>query len=161
MSNVTVQGKRDSDRTTVEEIRVTDSGYPIVQASSGSQWSYGTWPSNYYLTGSASTTTQTDNAVVYTSGDVSSYNIHVIENTSATDPVDVYISIDGTNFLASASAVRLHDATTSGTYVVTIPAGDVGILDGNGSGIKVKKIKVLKDGATAENPSIRYAHGVI
>lgn len=96
-----------------------------------------------------------DNTVVYQSDDVSIYNYHAIENTSTTDPVDVYVSLDGTNYAtAAASAVLQDDVTTGGGIaVITIPVGKVGVVSG-----RYKKIKVLKDGATAETPSARIAH---
>lgn len=108
-----------------------------------------------YINNSATGGAQTDNTIVYTSSDISIYNQHVIENTSATDPVDVYVSLDGTNYLALAASVSLHDDVTTGggIKVVTIPAGKAGILEGVYS-----TIQVLKDGITAETPSIRYSH---
>ena len=110
-----------------------------------------------YINNSATGGAQTDNTVIYTSADISIYNQHVIENTSATDPVDVYVSLDGTNYLALASSVLLHDDVTTGggIKVVTIPAGKAGILDGVYS-----TIQVLKDGITSETPSIRYSHSI-
>lgn len=131
------------------------SGNAHVKTSSDSVWSYGTFPQYVNLKGSSSGATTTDNTVIYTSGDISAYNIHNFVNTSATDPMDVYVSDDGTNYLLTPSAVRLHDATATGTFVLTIPAGDMGTLEG-----KFTRIRVLKDGATAETPALRYFHGV-
>lgn len=95
-----------------------------------------------------------DNAVIYQSGDVSMYNYHTIEVTG-TDAADVFVSVDGTNFVGPVG-VRLHDDLTTGggIDVITIPTGDIGILRG-----KYKAIKVQQDGATDAN--CRGAHGVI
>lgn len=132
-------------------------GSANVTTQATSVWSYGPWPQHTRFPASGATaatgTTQTDNTVVYTSGDISSYNYHTITNTSATDDVDVFVSDDGVNFNGSAAGVTLHDST--GAMVVSIPAGKIGILEG-----KFFALKVQKNGVTAETPSIRYAHSV-
>lgn len=132
-------------------------GAAIVVTSSDSEWSYGNWPQTQYLSGSASSATQTDNTVIYEITDARMYSSHLFENTSATDDVDVYVSLDGSNYNANPAAVQLlNDVTTGGgVRVLTIPAGSVAELDGSFYGIRV-----LKNGATAENPSIRYSHTV-
>lgn len=96
-------------------------------------------------------TTGGDNAVVYTSDDVSWANYHVIE--SITTAHDVEASIDGTNF----TLVYTYDTAnvSDAVLAITIPAGEFGILKG-----KFKKIRVLQDGAGAAS-SIRVLHGVI
>ena len=104
---------------------------------------------------SASGGATADNTVIYTSGEIWAYNCHYIENTSATDPCDVYVSFDGTNYCAAAvAAEKLNDVTTGGgVKVITIPKGTIGRIVG-----RFVKLKVLKDGATVETPSIRYMH---
>lgn len=135
------------------QIGVND-GSAQTESTNTSSW---VWPNTLYPNGTASGATQTDNTVIYTSADVTPYNYHIIENTSTTDPIDVYVSVDGTNYAALAASVTLHDDVTTGggIKVVSIPAGKIGILTG-----KYKRIRVLKNGATAETPSIRYAHTV-
>ena len=110
-------------------------------------------PSEKYLefTGTAGAA---DNAVIYTSPDVSAYNYHTIAVTG-TNAADVEVSLDGTNWIGPV-AVRLHDDVTTGggIDVVSIPTGDFGILKG-----KFKNIRVLQNGATDANAY--GAHGVI
>jgi len=97
----------------------------------------------------AASTTGGDNAVVYTSGDVSMFNYHVIE--SITTAHDVEASIDGTNFVLVYTEDTQNVANT--VMAITIPAGEFGILKG-----KFKKIRVLQDGAGAAS-SVRVLHG--
>lgn len=132
---------------TYTQISASGAAYTNQQ---GGVWDYGTWPSSYYLpvTGAAGTN---DNDIVYTSGDVSTYNTHYIECTAGT--VDIQVSLDGTNFNNTQAAVLLHDDVTTGggVKILTIASGKVGILKG-----KFKKIKVLQNGATASNARIAH-----
>lgn len=106
---------------------------------------YGDYPQYLHLPflGAAGTN---DNDVVYTSGDISSYNYHVIECTAGT--VDVQISVDGTNWNTTQVAVQLLDDVTTGGGIksLTIASGKVGIISG-----KVKAMRILQNGATASN----------
>lgn len=86
-----------------------------------------------------------DNDVVYTSRDVSDYNLHVIECTDGT--VDIDISTDGTNF-TSAVAVRNVKGANSTTFVVDAIAASVPVVELRG---RFKTIRVLQKGATASN----------
>lgn len=128
-------------------IQVADngSGYTSVQADYR-----GVYPASYYLnfTGSAGTN---DNDVVYTSNDISMYNVHYIEGTAGT--VDIQVSVDGTNFNTTQAAVLLHDDVTTGggVNVLTIASGKIGVLRG-----KYKKLRILQNGATGSNA--RGAH---
>jgi len=137
----------------------TTTGKPVLQASTDNAAHVkgytvsdyrGLYPASYYqdFTGAAGTN---DNDVVYTSGDVSSYNQHVIEATAGT--VDIQVSVDGTNWNTTPAAVLLHDDVTTGGGVLSasIASGKVGILKG-----KYKKIRLLQNGATASNA--RGAH---
>jgi len=111
------------------------------------------FPEQWYLpfTGVAGVN---DNDVVYTSTDVSMYNVHIIEATAGT--VDIQVSVDGTNFNALQAAVLLHDDVTTGggVKVLTMASGKIGILTG-----KYNAIRVLQNGATASNA--RGGHGVM
>lgn len=107
----------------------------------------GVYPASYYLefTGAAG---GADNAVIYTSGDVSMYNTHYVQATAGT--VDVDVTLDGTNWIA-AVAGRSLVATASTTHVVDAASGVCLEIKG-----KFKKIRVLQKGATASNA--RGAH---
>ena len=128
------------------------SGAAHVESQGGSTWAYGNFPATWYLD-LLGTVGVNDNDVVYTSPDVSAYNVHIIECTAGT--VDIQVSVDGTNFNTTHAAVLLHDDVTlaGGVFVVTIASGKVGILRG-----KYRKIKILQNGATASNA--RGGHGV-
>lgn len=86
-----------------------------------------------------------DNDVVYTSRDISDYNLHVIECTTGT--VDIDISTDGTNF-TSAVAVRNVKSANSTTFVMDAIAASVPVVELRG---RFKAIRVLQKGATASN----------
>ena len=130
------------------------SGGAHAVLQSGSTWAYGSWPQSQTLNGSASqAATTTDNTQIYENTDSRAYGYHLIENTSSTDGVTVQVSVDGSNYSGDV-AVKLHDATAETTHVVSIPAGDFGVLTG-----KFYSIRVLKDGTTNEAPSCRYLHG--
>jgi hypothetical protein len=98
-----------------------------------------------------------DNAVLYTSTDISFFNYHIIENfATSTAAIDVYVSLDGTNFNATAVGVQLaDDVSAGGTNVITIPIGKIGILHKPAG--KVVKIQCLQDGAGAADG--RILHG--
>lgn len=93
------------------------------------------------FTGAAGTN---DNDIIYTSGDVSTFNEITIECTAGT--IDLEVSLDGTNFNATPPAVLLADATAVGTYSLTIANGKIGILR-----MHVKKFRIRQNGATAAN----------
>ena len=95
-----------------------------------------------------------DNAVVYTSPDVSGYNYHTIAATG-TDAVDVEVSLDNTTWIGPVS-VRLGDDVTTGggVDVVSIPTAKYGVLRG-----KFRSIRVLQNGATDANAY--GAHGTV
>jgi hypothetical protein len=95
-----------------------------------------------------------DNALIYTSGDVSAYNIHYIF-VSGTNSADVEVSFDGTNYSSAVSVLLADDVTTGGGIkAITIPTGKVGILEG-----KFKNIRVRQDGVTDADAT--GAHGVV
>lgn len=117
----------------------------------------GPYPATWYLASAATVAASaTDNVVIYKSNDVSSYNTFTVENLAVTDPVDIYVSLDGTNFSTAAASITLLDDVTTGGGIkaIDIPVGKIGVLRG-----KFKGIKVLRKGTTNEAQSIRYAHG--
>jgi len=106
------------------------------------------FPEQWYVQIDASTAADaTDNTVIYTSGDVSMYNYHTIECVSATDPVTVQVSIDGTSWSGDF-------AITGVTATPSIATGEFGVLAG-----KFQKIRVLKNGTTNEVNAARISHG--
>jgi len=127
-------------------------GAAHVQSQAGSVWAYGNYPATWYLpwTGTAGAA---DNAVIYTSPDVTTYNYHTF-TVSGTNSADVYVSHDGVTY--DLMAVTLTDDVTTGggVKVVTIPTGKTGFFKG-----KFKYIQVLQDGATDAN--CLGAHSVI
>lgn len=149
------QGTYEYKGGTLDWVQTHDAtGAALVSPNNSSSW---IWPNLLYPNGPASGLTQTINALVYESANVTPYGCHKIHNTSATDPVAVYVSLNGTDYATLPAAVTLHDDVTTGggLMVVSIPAGKVGILKG-----VYNKIKVLKAAGTVETPSIRYAHSV-
>lgn len=99
-----------------------------------------------------------DNAVIYTSVDVSGYNYHTIENRSG-NSVDVQVTTDGTfNASQPSAAVLLTDDVTTGggVLVLAIPTNKTGVLRG-----KFKNIQVSQVGAgTITAGTVVGAHGV-
>jgi hypothetical protein len=130
------------------EGQVTDGAIHVREASS----IYGNYPATWYLawTGTAGAA---DNAVIYTSPDVSMYNYHTF-TASGTSGCDVEVSHDGTTW--DVVAVTLTDDVTTGggIKVITIPTGKSAFLPG-----KWKYIRVLEDGPTDAN--CLGAHSVI
>ena len=93
-----------------------------------------------------------DNAVIYTSGDVTDYDVHYIECTAGTVSWDV--SLDGTNWIADCAGSSLK-ATASATWVVTVAATNAVRVPG-----VFAKIRVLQSGGTASNARIVHARAV-
>ena len=114
---------------------------------------YGAPPETWYLPWTG-TNGAADNAVIYTSPNVSRYNYHTIK-VSGTNSADVQVTLDGTNW-TTAVAVELADNVTTGggVKVLSIPTGKVGVLRG-----KFRGIRVLQDGTT--NANATGAHSVI
>ena len=133
-------------------------GAAHVVSTSESLLAYGNYPQYQYESGTSTTAVDaTDNLEIYESPIVTDFNYHLIHNTTSADPVDVYVSVDGTTYAALAATVLLHDDVTTGggVKVIEIPAGKVGILEG-----KYARIKVLKKGTTNEANSVIYAYTV-
>ena len=110
----------------------------------------GAYPETWYLEWSGQAGTS-DNDVVYTSPDVSGYNVHYVQATAGT--IDIDVTLDGTNWIAAVAAVSLV-TTTPATRVVEAASGVCLELRG-----KFRRIRVLQKGATASNA--RGAHGVV
>ena len=99
-----------------------------------------------------------DNAVLYTSPDVSKFNYHIFDNRSG-ETVDIWVSVDGTNYAQTAASVRLIDDVTAGTSgpinVIDIATTKTGILRG-----KFRNIRVIQKGAGSPAAGeIVIAHG--
>lgn len=134
---------------------------PLLVDSTGKTWVgndfRGNYPETWYLdiTGLAGAA---DNAVLYTSSDVSAYNYHIIENESGV-AIDVFVSVDGTNFSTAPASVELIDDVTTGggIRVISIADNKVGVLKG-----KFKKIRIDQAAAgSVAAGSVRGGHGVI
>ena len=105
---------------------------------------------NFLLkTGAAGTD---DNDVIYTSADVTAFDVHYIECTVGTVSWDV--SFDGTNWIGDCVGSSIK-ATAAGTWVNTAAAGDAVRVPGI-----FAKIRVLQSGATASNARIVHARAV-
>jgi hypothetical protein len=130
---------------TLQRVTVDSAGYIGIGADYR-----GVYPEAWYLefTGVAGVS---DNDVIYTSPDVSGYNVHYIECTAGT--IDVDVSLNGTNWIAAVAGVSLV-TTTPGTRVIDAASGVCLEIRG-----KFKAIRVLQKGATASNA--RGAHGVV
>ena len=97
-----------------------------------------------------------DNAVLYTSPDVSKFNYHIIDNRSG-ESVDIWVSVDGTNYAQTAASVRLIDDVTTGdgVNVIDIATTKTGILRG-----KFRNVRVIQKGAGSPAAGeIVIAHG--
>ena len=97
-----------------------------------------------------------DNAVLYTSPDVSKFNYHIIDNRSG-ETVDIWVSVDGTNYAQTAASVRLIDDVTTGdgVNVIDIATTKTGILRG-----KFRNVRVIQKGAGSPAAGeIVIAHG--
>ena len=90
----------------------------------------------------AGTAGAADNALIYTSGDVSGFNYHTISVTG-TDAADVEVTLDGTTWNLVSTLLADDVTTGGGVKVITIPTTKLGILHG-----QFKQIRVRQDGAT-------------
>jgi hypothetical protein len=94
----------------------------------------------YYGTGAA------DNDVLFTSGDMSRYDACTIMSTDGA--VDVFISLDGTNYATSALSLQDLGATSTDPVLVTAADRVYGFV------VKARRIRVLQNGATAASASM-------
>jgi hypothetical protein len=79
--------------------------------------------------------------VLVTTGDISQYTAFTI--VSSTGAVNVYVSLDGTNYTTAAVSLQDFGATTSDPVTVTAAARLYQFVG------KFRKVKVVQNGATA------------
>lgn len=94
----------------------------------------------YYGTGT------NDNDVLFTTGDVSRYDACTIMST--TGAVDVFVSLDGTNYATSPLSMQDMGATSTNPVVVTSALRVYGFV------VKARKIQVMQNGATGAAASM-------
>jgi hypothetical protein len=87
-----------------------------------------------------------DNDVLWTTGDVSRYDACTIMSTDGA--VDVFISLDGTNYATAALSLQDMGATTTDPVLVTSADRVYGFV------VKARRIRVLQNGATAASASM-------
>ncbi len=91
----------------------------------------------FRITGSSTS----DNDVLIQTGDVSRYDSFTLLSTGGA--MDVFVSLDGTNYATAALSLQDFGATTNDPVLVTV-AGRLYQFRG-----KFAKIRVLQNGATA------------
>lgn len=96
-----------------------------------------------YFTG----TGVSDNDVLFTTGNVEKHSMFTL--VSATGAVDVFVSVDGTNFTTAALAMEDAGSTAMTTYVVVTAALRVYKFEG-----KFRLIRVLQNGGTAATATL-------
>jgi hypothetical protein len=94
----------------------------------------------YYGTGA------NDNDILFTTGDMSRYDACTIMST--TGAVDVFISLDGTNYATTALSLQDLGATTTDPVLVTAALRVYGFV------VKARRIVVRQNGATGANASM-------
>lgn len=94
----------------------------------------------YYGTGA------NDNDVLFTTGDISRYDACTIMSTDGA--VDVFVSLDGTNYSTAALSLQDFGATSTDPVLVTAADRVYGFV------IKARLIRVLQNGATASAASM-------
>lgn len=122
-------------------VKANPDGSLNVAMQATSTWAYGSWPADSYLEHSGTGTG--DNTVLFTSGDLSSFNVHMIQSTVGI--VDVEASLDGVNY-SPAAKIALEDmaSTSPSTRVLVTVVDQIYMLRG-----KYKNIRLVQNGATA------------
>lgn len=87
-----------------------------------------------------------DNDVLFTTSDVAKYDACVLMST--TGAVDVFVSLDGTNYSTAALSLQDFGGTDVVPVLVTVAGRMYGFVG------KVRRIKVLQNGATAAAASM-------
>jgi hypothetical protein len=87
-----------------------------------------------------------DNDVLFTTADLSRYDACTIMSTDGA--VDVFVSIDGTNYATAALSLQDMGATSTDPVLVTAADRVYGFV------VKAKNIRVLQNGATAASASM-------
>lgn len=88
-----------------------------------------------------------DNDVLFTAGNVEKHSEFTLMST--TGAVDVFVSLDGSNFSTAALAMEDQGATAMTTYVLVTAALRVYKFSG-----KYRAIRVLQNGATATQATL-------
>ena len=101
----------------------------------------------------AGTAGAADNAVIYTSPNVTRFNYHAISVTGTND-ADIEATLDGTTWQLVATTLQDDVTTGGGIKVITIATGSIGVLKG-----KFKQIRVLQDGVTDADAT--GIHGIV
>lgn len=112
----------------------------LTAPAMAAEQSYGSNFTRYYGTASA------DNAVLFTTGDLSRFDACVIMSTDGA--VDVYASLDGTNYSTSALSLEDKGATSLDPVLQTAADRVYGFVG------KFLFIRVLQVGATASGASL-------
>lgn len=94
----------------------------------------------YYGTGT------NDNDVLFTTGDISRYDACSLMSTDGA--VDVFVSLDGTNYSTAALSLQDFGASTNDPVLLTVADRVYGFV------IKARNIRVLQNGATAASASM-------
>ena len=100
------------------------------------------------LSGTYTGTGVNDNDVLFTTGDISPYDTFMVMSTVGA--VDVYGSLDGTNFNTAPLSLADLGSTTTDPVIVTAANRMYGFRG------KYKYIRVLQNGATAATATLRY-----
>lgn len=87
-----------------------------------------------------------DNDVLFTTGDVSRYDACVLMST--TGAVDVFVTLDGTNYSTAPLSLQDFGGTATEPVLVTVALRVYGFVG------KFRKIKLLQNGATAAAASM-------
>jgi hypothetical protein len=95
-----------------------------------------------FVTGTAGVNAADVIATISQAVDYDKFTIHAVTNT-----LDVQATGDGTNWVTVA--VQDMTATASGTFVVTLTAGKIGILVGKFIGVRIRQ-----SGASAANGTL-------
>lgn len=94
----------------------------------------------YYGTGT------NDNDVLFTSDDILRYDACTVMSTGGA--VDVFVSLDGTNYATAALSLQDMGATSTDPVLVTAADRVYGFV------VKARRIRVLQNGATAASASM-------
>lgn len=100
------------------------------------------------LNGSYTATGVSDNDVLITTGDMTPYRVFTLMSTAGA--VDVFASLDGTNYNTAPLSLTDLGATTNDPVLVTAANRMYGFFGA------YKYIKVLQNGATAATATLRY-----
>lgn len=87
-----------------------------------------------------------DNDELFTTGDMSRYDACTLMST--TGAVDVFVSLDGTNYATSALSLQDMGATSTDPVLVTSALRLYGFV------MKARRIRVLQNGATGAAASL-------